>query len=88
MDSEAKEDVFVNGDGEWVGALENHADGFAKFGEGDFWGVNVLIEDADFAGGGDVSVSFVDAVEAAKEGGFSAAGRADEGGDFVAVDLD
>ena len=67
MDAQAEDDVFVDGNGQRVGALEDHANRFAQLDERDVWGVNVLPEDLDHAAGGDVTVALVDAVEATEQ---------------------
>jgi hypothetical protein len=88
MDAEPEDDVLVDRDGQRVGALEDHADVLAQLDEGDVGVVDVLVVDADFAGGGDVAVAFVDPVEAAEQGGLAAAGGPDQGGDAALADVD
>ena len=73
MEAQAEDDVFVHGNRQRVGALEDHADPLAQFDEGHIRVVNVLAEDFDFALGGDVVVALVDAVEAAQQRGLAAA---------------
>ena len=87
MDAQAEDDVLVDRDGQRIGPLEDHADGLAQFDQRDVRVVDVLAEDLDFAGGGDVAVAFVDAVEAAQQGGLAAAGGADERGDDPVLDV-
>ena len=50
--------------------------------------VDVLAEDGDFAGGGDVAVALVDAVEAAQQRGLAAARRTDQRRDDARLDVD
>jgi hypothetical protein len=87
LEGEAVGDVVGDGAGEGVGLLEDHADAAAEGDGVDVRAVDILVieEDATLAdaGAGD---AVVHAVEAAEEGGFAAAGGADESGDLVAGD--
>ena len=88
MDAQAEDHVFIDRNGQRIGALEHHADRFAQFDQRNVRVVDVLAQDLDFAGGGDVAVALVDAVEAAQQGGLAAAGRPDERGDEAVLDVD
>src|SRR5262249_16207658 len=61
---------------------------FSQFGERDIGVVDVLAQDLDQTGGGDVTVAFIDAVKTAEEGGLAAAAGADERGDEPVPDVE
>ena len=88
VDAQAEDDVLVDRDGQRVRALEHHADRLAQLDQRHVRVVDVLAEDRDFAGGGDVAVALVDAVEAAQQRGLAAAGRADQRGDLAVADIE
>ena len=81
-------DVFVNAARKRIGFLEHHADPPAEFHAVHLRAVDLDAIDPDAAardpGAGD---EVVHPVEAAQQGGLAAAGRADEGGDLVALDV-
>ena len=86
VDAKAVGDVVEDGFGEWIRALEDHADAAAKLG-------NVLREDVltvekNFAFEAGMTHGFVHAVESAQERGLAASRWADKGGDFVGGDIE
>ena len=85
---DAEDDILVDRDRERVRTLEDHADRFAQGCRARRLHRECFSEDGDLAGGGDVAVAFVDAVERAQQRGFSAAGGADQRGDDPRLDVD
>jgi len=84
----AENDIFVDGFRKRVVFLEDHADAAAEFQEVDVGAVDIDAVDVDGTGGdAGARDAVVDAVEAAQQGGFSAAGGSDEGGDAVKWDV-
>ena len=88
MDAEAKDDVFVDRDRQRVGPLKDHAHRLPEFEQRDGGLVHLLAQDADFAAGAHAGNAFVDAVVAPQQGGFAAAGRADQRGDAPVRDIE
>ena len=87
VDAQRVDDVFEDGLGEGVGFLEDHADAFAEGDDVDAGGVDFAAVDVDGAVDAAGVDEVVHAVEAAEEGGFAAAGGADEGGDSFFGDV-
>ncbi len=88
LKAQAVDDVLVNGLGEGVGLLEDHADALAQFDDIDIGVVDIDAVDFDLAVGDARAVDeIVHAIEAAQEGRLAAAGRPDEGGDDLFLDL-
>ena len=85
---DAEQHVLVDRDRQRIGPLEDHAHRFAQRAQRDVGVVDVLAEDGDFAGGGDVAVALVDAVEAAQQRGLAAARGADQRRDDARLDVD
>src|SRR5437773_12293122 len=86
--AQAKQHVVVDRNRQWVGALEDHADRLAELGERHVRVIDVLAQHGDFAGGGDVPVALVDAVETSQKRRLAAAGWPDQSGDAPRLDLD
>ena len=82
-DAEGEDDVFVDGLGEGIVLLEDHADAFAKGDDFDFGVVEAGAVESDIAAMADAVDEVVHPVEVAQEGGFAAAGGADESGDVI-----
>ena len=78
VDAHAEQYVFVDRDRQRIGPLKHHAHRFAQLARGDVGVVDVLAQHGHFAGGGDVAVAFVDAVEAAQQRGLAAARGTDQ----------
>ena len=77
---QAGDDVVLDGHGgEWVGALEDHADGAAERNGVNLGAVDVLAIEEDLAGAVGAGGNFVHAVKSAQDGGFTAAGGSDKG---------
>ena len=88
MRADAEQHVFVNRDGQRIGALEHHADRLAKRAQRDVGVVDIFAQHADFASRLDVAVPLVDPVEASQERCFAAARRTDQGCDDARLDRD
>ena len=86
LEPQAVGDVLVDGLGERIGALEHHADAPAQFDDIHLAAVDVVAGDADAAFDADVVNQVVHAVEAPQEGGLTATGRSDEGGNQLFAD--
>ncbi len=82
-----KDDVVPDGNGQGVRPLENHADLFADLDQLHRGVINVLVEDVDTAFDTHVTEAFIDAVDAAQEGGFPTPRRANHGGDQTPFDV-
>ena len=82
-DAEGEDDVFVDGLGEGIVLLEDHADAFAEGNDFDFGIVEAGAVETDIATMADAVDEIVHAIEVAQEGGFAAAGGTDEGGDVI-----
>jgi hypothetical protein len=83
LDAETVGDVLVDGFGERVRLLEDHADALAQLDDVHARVVDVDPVDPDLAGGDARAVDqVVHAVEAAQERALAAAGGPDEGGDL------
>ena len=88
LEAEAVGDVVVNGLGEGVGFLEDHADVAAQGDDVDLRAVDVDAPDADLAAEDAGAVDrVVEPVEGAQEGGLATAGGADEGGNVAFLDV-
>ena len=79
----AEGDVVVNRHGKRRGLLKHHAHFGAQEVQVDIFAENVFIVQQQIALGFHARIKVVHAVEGAQQGGFSAAGGADKGGDFV-----
>src|SRR6266511_1421957 len=81
-------DVVVDGLGERVGFLEDHADQPAYLDRVDLPVVEVLAVVGDAAGDPGAGDEVVHPVQGPQDGGLAASGRSDQGGDLVLVDGD
>ncbi len=87
VELEAADDVVVDRHGrKGVGALKDHADAAADLDRRRVL-VDIDLAHLDDAGGAGDGIGLVHAVEAAHEGGFAAAGGADERGGVVGGDV-
>ena len=74
--------------GKGLGFLEDHPDAVAHLHRVHVCGVEVLpVEEHLALGMRCAGTQFVHAVEGAQQGDFAAAGRTDDGGDLIALDL-
>src|SRR5689334_8249323 len=88
MDTQPKDDVFINRDGQGIRPLENHADGLPQLNQRHIRVIDVLAQDVDFALRGDVFVTFIDPVKAAQKSGLAAPAGTDQGGYQPLADVD
>ena len=88
VNTQAEDDIFINGYRERIRSLKNHPDAFAQFDEGNIFVIDILPVEDDFAGGRDVSVAFIDPIKTAQQRRFSATARPNERRDFAVVDVD
>src|SRR6266436_3750044 len=87
VDAQAKDDIFIDGNGHGVGPLEDHANRLPQLDERDVRIVDVLAEDFYFTGRLNIRVALIDAVEAAQERRFAAARGANQGSDEAVFDF-
>ena len=81
-------DVVIDGHGERVGFLEHHAHALAQHVDVHLVLINIDAVQQDIAGDAAAFHQVVHTVQALEEGGFAAAGRADESGDLLFGDRD
>ena len=86
-DAQAVDDIFVNAFGKWVPFLKDHADAPAQIDDVDGRVVDIFAVELDLPGDPGVQHQIVHAVQAAQQGGFAAAGGADESRRFFFADL-
>jgi len=80
VDTQAVSHVLENGFGEGIGLLEDHADATTQGDNIDSGGVDILAVQNQLAVHSCAGDEIVHPVDAAQVGGFTTAGRADEGG--------
>src|SRR6267142_1657541 len=83
VDAHAEGDVVKDGLGKRIGLLKDHANAATKANDVGLGMVNVVAIEEDLALDAKARDGIIHAVEGAKQGGLSATGRADDGGDQV-----
>ena len=78
MNSQTKQNVFVDRNRQRIGTLENHTNRFSEFLQGNIWIVNVFTKYADQPCGGDITIAFVHPIKATEQSSLAAARGANE----------
>ena len=87
MQAQAKDHILVDGNGQRIGPLKNHAHGLAQFDQRHVLVVNVLPVNLDQPRRRHVTIALIDAIEAAQQRRLPAAARADQRRDQAALDV-